>query len=75
MQTFRANHLTRSYKIVNELWEKKKKEEFIGPFDAVLYNVENPVTEVQFEKRRNVDDHVDPNHCHVFRVSLQEKPG
>lgn len=38
---------------MNELWEKKKKEEFLGRdgFDPVLFNVDNPVAEVEFEKR------------------------
>jgi len=55
---------------MNELWEKKRKEEFCGEgFDPVLFNVENAVAEVQFEKRPE-DEFIDPNHCHIFRVSL-----
>ena len=53
MQSFAAQRLTRSYKIANEMWKKKHKLEFIGPeFEPVLYEVENPVAEVQFEKRQ-----------------------
>ena len=76
MDQFTAQHLTKSYKIVNdeEVWKKKDKEEFEKTdFDPVLYEVENPVEEVQFEKNKEVD-HFDVNKCTMWRVSFEEKP-
>lgn len=37
---------------MNELWNKKEKGEFIGEnMDPVLFQVENAVKDVMFEKR------------------------